>query len=204
MKPIVKPKQFTSIDVYAAFALKLLAAHPDWWGKGEPKLKRKNCYIYAKEDNKIVLKMSWHLWKEITDSYFFKAKDAVVAGETFRLGNNLGKIRGARIERNFTKPKIDWFQTMSQKIPDPHNEGKFLKIFHTDEDYCKIEWKKFGMITNETSYNFQPAAKNCRNNKGFKFEFSSAIKKDPMLKYKFKYYPLNGYKKPNKDAIPVH
>ena len=187
-KPIQRPKQYSIKDVYEAYTNKMLAAHPTWWGKYEKRLKRKNCYIYAKENNKVILKMSWLIWKEIIESYFFKAKNAIIQGETFRLGSNLGKIRGARIQRDFLKPVINWPETFMNKLKT--EEGKLIKIYHTEDDYCRIEWVKFGMVPNETSYHFQPAGKNMVTKKGFRAEFSRALNENELLKYKYKYYPI--------------
>lgn len=187
-KPIQRPKQYSIKNIYEAYAKKILLAHPNWWGKYEKRLKRKNCYIYAREGNKVVLKMSWFIWKEVIETYFHKAKSCIIEGETLRLGSNLGKIRGARIQRDFTKPVINWHETFTNNVKT--EDGKLIRIFHTEDDYCRIEWKKFGMIPNETSYYFQPAGKNMITKKGFKAEFSKALANDPLLKYKYKYYPL--------------
>ena len=197
-KPIHPLKQYTSGEIYEAYVQKLLKENPTWWPKYEKKLKRKNCYIYAKENGKVVLKMSWLLWKEVIERYFHAAKYSIIAGETFRLGNNLGKIRGARIERDFSKPRIDWPATFKEGIKDEN--GRFVKIFRTDEDYCRIEWVKCGMITNESCYIFTPAGKNTVANTGLKVEFSKALINDPLLKYKLKFYPI----KKNRYAIPIH
>lgn len=187
MKPIVRPKQHSIKDIYAAYVDKLLKAHPTWWGKYEKSLRRKNCYIYAKEDGKVVLKMSWQIWKEIIETFYYKAKQSIIEGETLKMGM-VGKIRGARIQRDYTKPVVDWHATFTMKIPGA--DGKFKKIFRTEEDYCRIEWSKLKMIPNETSYHFQAASKNTVNKKGFKAEFVQALQADPMLKYRYKYYPL--------------
>jgi len=188
-KPIQRPQQYSIKHVYEAYAQKLLAAHPTWWGKYEKRVKRKNCNIYSKEESgKIILRMSWFIWKEVIESYFFKAKNAIIEGETLRLGANLGKIRGARIQRDFTKPLVNWHETFTSGLKN--EDGSLIKIYHTEDDYCRIEWVKFGMIPNETNYYFQPAGKNMITKKGFKAEFSRALTDDPLLKFKFKYYPI--------------
>lgn len=187
-KPILRPRQYTMRDIYEAYAQKLLAAHPEWWGKYEKRVKRKNCYIYSKEEGKVVERMSWFTWKEVIERYFHSAKEAIINGETLRLGANLGKIRGARIQRDFTKPLVNWHETFTTGLKNA--DGSLIKIYHTEDDYCRIEWVKFGMIPNETSYHFQPAAKNTITKKGFKAEFSRALTEDPQLKFRFKYYPI--------------
>lgn len=192
-KPIERPKQYSIRDIYAAYTKKLLQQHPEWWGKREPRLKLANCYIYCKEGNKVVVKMSWMIFKEVVERFYFSAKEAVIQGETLKLGSNLGRIRAVRIERDFSKPQVDWRQTFIQKIPG--KDGQYQRIYHTTEDYCKIEWAKGRMIPNETCYHFSPAAANPLTKKGFKGEFKQALADNPLLKYRYKFKPvINKYR----------
>jgi len=193
-KQITRPKVHYLKPVYADYAQKLLEKHPDWWGKYCKKIKMKNCYIYARgRDGKPVLKMSWFMWKEIVSSFFYKAKDAIIQGETLRMGSNLGKIRAIRVERNFSKPAVDWGTTFREGIRG--EDGKLKRVYFTAEDYCRIAWRKFGMIPNETSYSFDPATRNMATNKGMKYEFSQALMENPLLKFRYKYYPIIRKKK---------
>jgi hypothetical protein len=187
-KPIQMPKVWYMKEMYQDYAGRLLQAHPEWWGKYEKRIKMRNCRLFAKENNKVVEKMSWFLWKEIVERYFFKAKDAIIQGEVLRLGSSLGKIRAIRVERDYRKPAVDWFTTTKRNLRDEN--GKLILIYHTDEDWCRIAWEKFNMLKNETAYQFSPAEKNMATGKGFKAEFSEALKKDPLLKYRYKFHPL--------------
>ncbi len=187
-KSIQRPTVHYLRTIYLDYAKKLLEAHPEWWSKYEKRLKQKYCYIYAKEGNKIVLKMSWHIWKETVESYFHKAKDAIIQGECLTLGHGMGKIQAIRIERNFNKRVVNWNETYKANLRTEDN--KLKRIFYTDEDYCRIAWLKGGFLPNETSYNFDPAERNMASGKGFKIEFVRALKQDPLLKYRYKYYPL--------------
>ena len=187
-KPIQKPKMWYMRDIYTNFINELLEKNPEWWGKYEKRVKLKNCYVYAKENGKVVEKMSWFLWKDAVERYYFKAKEAIIQGETLRLGSGVGKIRAIRVERDFSTPTIDWASTFTQNEFDA--SGHLKKVFFTDEDWCRIEWKRFKMLANETSYRFSPAGNNMTTKKGFKTEFSKALKKNPLLKFKYKFYPL--------------
>jgi hypothetical protein len=193
-KPIQKPKVHHLRTIYTDFANKLLADHPDWWGKFDKQLRLRNATIYAKENNKVVEKMSWRRWKETVERYFHKAKTAIIEGETLNLGSNVGKIRAIRVERNFANPVINWGETFKQKIPG--KDGKYQRIYHTEDDYCRIQWAKTRSLPNETSYSFDPAAKNMATGKGFKAEFVHALKNDPLLKFRYRYYPLIKKTKP--------
>ena len=190
-KPIQRPKVYPSSAVYQAYVQKLLKENPTWYTRYDKILKVSHCYVYAVENGKIVLKMSWQLWKEITERYFHKAKTAITKGDELRLGSGVGKIRGCRNQRNFKKPFIDWAAT--RKLNTRKEDGKLLKVYFTGEDYCMIEWVKTSLIPNKSSYNFDPAAMNTATGKGFKKEFSIALNADPMLKYRFPYHPLKNY-----------
>lgn len=189
MKPIEQPKIWYMRDIYAQYAQQLLDAHPEWWGKYEKSIKMRNCFIYAKSENgKVEEKMSWYKWKNAIECYFFKAKDAIIQGEVLRLGAGVGKIRAIRVQRDFSTPSVNWSATFQQNEFD--ESGHLKKIYFADDDWCRIEWCKFKMLANETSYRFTPAGKNVATKKGFKTEFSQALKKDPLLKYKYKFFPL--------------
>ena len=188
MKPIEQPKIWYMREIYTNFINELLESHPEWWGKYEKSIKMKNCYVYAKENGKVIEKMSWYLWKDAIERYYYKAKDAIIQGEVFRIGSGVGKIRAIRVERDFSSKTVDWASTFSQNEFD--DAGHLKKIFYTDDDWCRIEWRKFKMLANETSYRFTPAGKNVTTKKGFRTEFSQALKKDPTLKFRYKFFPL--------------
>ena len=189
MKPIQKPKIHTMKMVYADYALSLLMQNPEWWGVYDVSSRMQNGIIYCKEKGKVVEKMSWKLWKEITESYFHKAKESIIQGKELRFGAGVGKLRACRIERNMSRPVINWSATF--KLNEYHEDGKRKKVFYTTDDYCRIEWVKTRTLTNEKCYNFTVAEKNTRTGKGFKIEFSKALQKDPLLKFRYVYYPLH-------------
>lgn len=194
---VTKPKVHTMKDVYSDYAEELLRKHPEWWGKYSRTCRLKNAFIYTMNSKgKPVLKMSWPMWKDITGAFYHKAKFAIIQGETLRLGANLGKIQISRIERNFAKPVVDWPSTQKENLRDEN--GKLIKIYYTNEDYCRISWKKNREIPNETMYTFDPATRNMATGKGFKGEFATALKENPLLKYRYKYYPI---KKRRKQAV---
>lgn len=183
------PKVHTLKDVYADYAKKILAEHPDWFSRYDTKCSVSNGIIYAREKGKLVVKTSWVIWKNTVCSYYHRAKNAIIKGETLRIGAGVGKIRGCRIERDMNNKEVDWFAT--KKLNRRDENGFMIKVYHTSEDYCRIEWVKFGMLQNEKAYNFDPAEKNTTTGKGFKGEFSQALINDPFLKYRYVYYPLH-------------
>jgi len=171
--------------IYNAYVDKLLAANPQWWVKANKSLKMTKGYVYGLEKGKPVLKMSWQLWKEIVTSYYHKAKDAIIQGETLKLGSGLGNILAIRVERTFSNKVVDWGATYKLNLRD--EKGMLKRVFYTDDDYCRIKWQKFGMVPNEKNYKFNPASKHTDTGKGFKQEFVQALLANPMLKYKYKF-----------------
>jgi len=201
-KPIQPLKIYTLKAMYKDYAEKLLKDNPTWWGVTNRVLKIKNCEICAQTirkgskwtpeelrgKNEVVVKMSWQMYRNIVESYFHKSKQAIIQGETLNIPN-VGKILAVRCQRNFNRRIVDWGATQESK----RNDGENAKmIYHTDEDYCKIEWATDASITgsNVRSYHFSPAGKNVKNNKGFKKEFVDALVENQFLKFKYKYYPL--------------
>lgn len=199
MKPVSKLNTLYMKQVYADYAEKILKDNPEWWGKYGKTPGVKNCYIYAHGSNgKPVLKVDYYSWKEAMSSLFFKAKDAIIQGETFRLGSNLGKLLAIRIERNFSKPKVNWGATFKANIKLP--SGKVKRLYYDGEDYCRISWQKYHMIPNESRYQFDPAERNMTTNKGFKYEFARALDENPLLRYRYKFCPIIRKKSCNTDT----
>lgn len=187
-QPIKKPVCHYLKEVYADYSKKLLEENPDWWGKYGSKVKMKNCYLYAKDKSgKPVLKMSWYKWKEIVSSFFYRAKYRIIEGEVLTMGK-LGRIKAIRIERNFSKPVLDKGATYKDMVLNP--DGTIRKVYKTSEDYCRISWEKYHMLANESRYRFKPSSMNTITGKGFKIEFSRALTEDPLLKYRYKYFPI--------------
>lgn len=189
-KVIVRPKVYRIKEVYWAYVHSLLLKHPDWETKYGVSLSMRQCFVYGPKANGkgVELKMSWPLFKEITDTFFRKAKTAVIQGEVLRLGKGAGTIRGVRIEQNYRNPAINWGATV--KLNKRNENGKLMRVYYLGDDYCRIEWRKDPRVDNIRKYNFDPAKKNVRTGKGFTLEFAEAHRANPLLKYKYKYYPI--------------
>lgn len=185
--------------MYQRYVDKLLSENPTWWTRYDSHKKIKRGHVYAKEGNKVVLKISWGFYREITCRFYHEAKAAIIQGETLNLGSYLGKLNAARVQRDFRKPTLDYGETMRLKILGPDN--KFVKVYHTSDDYCRISWRKcrfrvkdtkirYYPVQNVAYYRFTPSNENMINKKGFKAEFKKALHADPDLKYRYRYYPL--------------
>lgn len=193
----VTPKVWHTRDLYQEYAAFILRNDLQCWGKYNVPAKRKNYWIYKTVKmpsgaTKVVEVMNYRRWKQVVTTYFEAAKRRIIfEGAILSLGH-LGRIWPKRIERDFTKPRTNWIATMRQ--PKVLREGKLVPeriIYYTEEDYIRIGWRKNNHYTNEAVYEFKPT-----NNDGvygalgFSQEFSRANMSDPMLKFKYEYFPL--------------
>jgi hypothetical protein len=188
-KPIVKPKMFQPKDVYQSYVKILLAENPEFWGVYSRGRKMKNFWIYRRVKGKVVEVLNFDRWYHIMVSFIMRIRDRVTAGEVFEMGHNLGKIEARCIERNFSNPKVNFFETNKQ--PKKMNDkGKMVPeriVFFTDEEYVRIGWDKSHNLTNETVYEFRPTQGNVTK-EGFAEAFSHANMKNPLLKRKYRYF----------------
>lgn len=180
-----RPKTYTAKDVYKAYAKQLLRDNTTWWGKYDKKMQNYRVFKQG-SDNKVIEVMSYPRYRKIVETWFFKAQDYIIRGEVLALGNNLGKIGGRRVERNFKNKQPDWKKT--KDMWEKKGERKGL-IYHLDEEWVRIGWNKPGKIKHEKWYRFTPAEGNDKSDNGFKKAFSQANQQDATLKYRYQFFP---------------
>lgn len=178
-------KIYVCKDVYSAYAEKLLKEHPEYWGKYGQRIK--NCHIYRQVGNKVEEVTSYPKFKKIADTYLTRAKHYIIEGWEFNLGNNLGTIAARRVERNFSRKVINHGETAKQPR-DPITGKRTKIIYFTDPDWCRIGWKRSRKVRNDRYYQFSPTNHDMRGG-GFKREFNVALKKNPLLRYRYQYFP---------------
>ena len=78
-----------------------------------------------------------------------KTIEYILEGETLRLGQGLGTIRVKKVKRNFSKPRIDWYETNKLK-----REGINKFVYYTDSQWFRYYWEKrvFSRCRNEAYY----------------------------------------------------
>ena len=185
---IVKPKTYLSKDVYIAYATRLLKENPEYWSKYNRPRVMSHYWIYVKRKNKVVEVMNFDRWLSIIKTYVTKSMSCIIEGETLVLGHNLGRIAGKHIERNHENKQVNWEETRKQpKILSPVT-GKMIPerfIYFTEDYYPRIGWFKTKKLTNETVYEFSPTS----GKRGFKTTFSKAHRENPLLKFRYQYFP---------------
>lgn len=182
-------------DIYQALVDQLMKDHPDYWTRTQKENENKKmtrphvprAFVYVKTSNSVKEVISSTRHTAIIKLYFMLAREKVIRGEVLQLGQRLGKIRARRLTRYHGRKYIDWNQTKKQKkITDPvTGKIKYEKIIYfTSDTYCRVVWKKLGQIMNESLYTFVPSKGN-RAGKGFKGQFSTALKENALLANKF-------------------
>lgn len=165
--------------MYRWYLQKQLKKHPDWWLESDRLLRAKGIYNLMKPGG---VHMTYTWFRAILERNNTLAREAVIQGKCYSLSLSVGFLLARRIERDFSKPKMNIIETYKYRKAN----GGDLKIYHTDEDYCRIAWHKEGYCRNESFYEFLP----CRQ---MKTDFSKAIKTQPLLKYKFLFFPIRQY-----------
>ncbi len=191
-KPILVLK-----DIWIAYAQKQLKENPTWWSKYSGSSSCSHYSIgYTTPAGIKVEVMNYTKFRKTIEYFFDRAKRAIIQGDCINMTSRVGKICVKRIERDFRKGKqrrIDWAKTRKQpKVWDEEKQKLVYErvIYFTGNDWCRIAWIKNRALTNETVYEFLPAARNSAGTSGFKYEFSEAQRQDPLLKYQYLFNPL--------------
>lgn len=182
-----KSKTYHIADIYQEYAKKLLKENPEYWSLYNKPAKMSNYQVFCKGENCVKEIISYPVFRRIFEVYYSEAKEHIIAGEELNLGNRNGVIAARRVERNHKKRMINYGETRKQ----PKNEkGKPARIIYwTNDDWCRIGWKKSGKVKNQRFYKFKPTRAGREDKSGFVEEFKRALDADPMLKYRYKYYP---------------
>jgi len=185
---IIKPRNNTVIDIYKAWCLKKVKEDPELSLIYDYNFKRsgvKRLYRgrISRRRSKVIdegkIVMTYALFRRILETYNKMASDMIIEGTQFNLGSKMGSILARRLGRNFNKLQPNFEETRKLRLVEPNHPI----VYYTDEDYCKICWKKSCQITNETFYSFDPS------NSGLKRKFIDANKANQILKFNYPFYP---------------
>jgi hypothetical protein len=126
--------------------------------------------------------MSYARFRAIVNAFLQDVSTELIFGAVFNLGSYLGRLRAVRVQRNHSNKMVNWGETMKGG-KDPVT-GKYVKVVYHGEDYwARIKWRRLGKITNERSYIFSPA----RGEVGLKNKFSEANIANPNLSLRYPY-----------------
>lgn len=170
------------MDMYRWYVAKMLRENEGFWTEYDALTRQKGIVLlYKRVKGKPEIHMTYTWFRAILEKNNTKAKEAIIRGERYNLGQYLGFLLARRVERDFSKPKVDIIATVAYR--KEHTDRTKTVIYFTDEDYCRIAWHKLQGVKNESVYEFKPA-------KDFRLAFSAAITKDPGLKFKYLFFPL--------------
>lgn len=187
-------KSFTVIDIWKAYVKKLLIDNSEWWGKRDKFMP--DFVVYRKEGTKVIEVINYNSFRKLMEMYFDRAKIAIIKGDALDMTSGVGKILGRRVERDFRKKgqrRIDWGKTRKQPLVQNEETGTWhykTLVYNTSDDWCRISWNKTKKLDNEIIYEFKPSAPNSNRTGGFRLEFSNALMRDPLLKYKYQFKPV--------------
>ena len=151
--------------------------------------------IYDDFDMYSNIEVSKQLYRDICSEFNILVIDYILEGGKFNMKNNLSTLSILRIDRNNSKPKIDWGESNKYK-EELLSKGKKLynsetrkgvkwHIYYTDEEYCRYYWNKSKCrVTNKSVYKFIPT----RGIKGNKEKLTNLLKEDDLAYLKFKKY----------------
>lgn len=188
--------------MWLAFVKVKLAENPEWWTKYSYSYRWANFSLWKLYNGRPVEVMNYTRFNAVIRSYFNRAKKAIINGEAVNMNASVGKICARRVERDFRKPKqnsINWFRTKKQPLVWNEKEQKMKYanvIYNGGDEWCRIGWHRTKSITNESVYEFKPTAPSSNKLWGFQLEFSNALIADPLLKYRYLYFPVDYTKKP--------
>lgn len=133
------------------------------------------------------------LFKQLCEEFNMMVIDFILSGGEFTMRNNLSTLSVRRIERNPSKPTIDWWESNKYKqellaqgkelYDADTEEGEKWFIYYTDPWYCKYHWQKSRCkLANKTAYRFTPT----RGIKGNKEKLTKLLKEDDLAYLRFK------------------
>ena len=151
--------------------------------------------IYEDFDMRSDLEVSKKTFRDICSTFNIEIINYILDGGKFNLGNNLSTISIIRLNRNNSKPVVNWGESNKYKkellkegkelYNSKTGEGHKWYIYYTDEEYCRYYWNKGKCkITNKSVYKFTPT----RGYKGNKEKLTNLLQTDELAYLKFKKY----------------
>lgn len=124
-------------------------------------------YFLKKHPNTDV---TYTLYKYIISKLNKKIVDKVLKGKEFYFGHRLGTISIKRVERNFDKKSVNYFETKKLKA-----QGIDKVVYYTDDHWFRWYWAKAKcQVPNKSVYKFSPTS----GPNGIKRALSNKLKQD--------------------------
>jgi len=148
------------------------------------RLKAKTHKHIYEEFKKIRPDVPYIMFKEVVSTFNKLAMEEVINnGNTLSLGKGLGDIFIAKIDRNYSKPTIDWGNSVKDE------NGKIIQFaYHNDPWYLRFYWhKKYKKYSarNVSVYRFNVTRGKLTNPTNYVVKLVNALKTNPLLHYKY-------------------
>ena len=100
--------------------------------------------------------VTYTLYKYVISKFNHKVVDAILEGQTFYPGHQLGRLKIKRVERNFEKKSVNYFETKKLK-----EQGIDKVVYWTDDHWFRWYWEKaICQVANKSVYKFTPTKGN--------------------------------------------
>ncbi len=114
--------------------------------------------------------VTYTLYKYIISKLNKKIVEKTLEGKEFYFGHRLGTISIKRVERNFDKKSVNYFETKKLKA-----QGVDKVVYYTDDYWFRWYWAKAKcQVTNKSVYKFSPTS----GPNGIKRALSNKLKQD--------------------------
>ena len=95
--------------------------------------------------------VTFTLYKHVISQFNKKMADRLLEGETIHLGKNMGRLRIKKVERNHSKPVVDFGETRKLKA-----KGIDKIVYFTNRFYYRWFWdKKPSKAVNKSAYSLK-------------------------------------------------
>lgn len=142
--------------------------------------------------------LSYSDYRECCELFNIYVMDRIIDGKRLNMGSYLSTLQVVRVERNYSKPRVNWGETNKYKkelleedditeddlYSKDNPDGIKYFIYHTDDWYCRFHWHKMGCkVRNKSVYSFHAT----RGLKGNKTKLKEKLNNNPL---QFKKYRL--------------
>ena len=123
-------------------------------------------------------KLTYKEYNEIIRAFNRNAIEHILNGGTLAMGERLSSLYIKKVERDHTKPRVNWPATMRQQ----KETGIMRYIYYTDNHWFHWHWSKsYCTIPNKTVYYF----KTTRGETGNRKKLHRLLKSSKLAQHKF-------------------
>lgn len=135
------------------------------------------------------------LWQDLCVEFNTRVMEEVIyKGREFNMGERLSTISVIKVDRDYSKPRVNWKASneLKQEIIDnggtPYSKenpnGEKWFVYYTDKWYCRFNWHKAKcVVPNKTAYRFTAT----RGSKGNKTKLKEFLRENDLAHLKYRH-----------------